>query len=105
MHGLILEEAAELKMRDELDNEVEKQLERKMGDRQAMKLVDPVLDNVDMDDEDHEEEFHHGREDLKEDTIKTDKIEQIVDEDLHVRQRSSMNSEKMFIKGQVVAEL
>ena len=62
------------KIKDELDAEVEQKFE---------KLHESKGENSE-DEEDYEddEEFNNSDNDLKEDTIKTDKIEQIVEEDM-----------------------
>lgn len=73
---------ADQRMKDELDAEVDKKYKRQLASSQ-----DVDHKGGEADDDDYEEDFENKEDnnDMREDTIKTDKIEQIVDDDMRMK--------------------
>jgi recombination DNA repair RAD52 pathway protein len=75
-----LEEVADQRLKDELDAEVDKKYKRQLANSQQE--LDRLDDDYEDDFEQKDEKNKADDEEMKEDTIKTDKIEQLVEEDM-----------------------
>lgn len=78
VYPLDLDEADQ-RMKDELDAEVDKKYKRQLASSQD-------LDRLAGDAEDEYDDDFDGKDEMREDTIKTDKIEQLVEEDMKLKE-------------------
>lgn len=81
VYPLELDEADQ-RMKDELDAEVDKKYKRQLASSQD-------LERLAGDAEDEYEEDFENKDEMREDTIKTDKIEQLVEEDMKLKAPAS----------------
>ena len=82
-----LEEVADQRLKDELDAEVDKKYTSQLANSQQE--LDRLDDDYEDDFEQKDEKNRADEEEMKEDTIKTDKIEQLVEEDMKTKPKGS----------------
>jgi hypothetical protein len=86
VYPLDLDEADQ-RMKDELDAEVDKKYKRQLASSQD-------LERLAGDAEDEYDDDFEGKDEMREDTIKTDKIEQLVEEDMKRKPRVVEDDER-----------
>jgi hypothetical protein len=86
-----LEEVADQRLKDELDAEVDKKYKRQLANSQHE--LDRLDDDYEDDFDQKDDKNKADDEEMKEDTIKTDKIEQLVEEDMQKKPTKAPNEE------------